>query len=146
MLRAFLPAERRTLSMSWMRKSVWIAGFACLALPGAAQAQYRIEASGCGPQPTAASTTEPGVSRIGGAANMETGSYTECISSVGGVNGVLEASTTLSFTGGAIGLMPATSTAAFREQLWIDGLQPGATTRAAAGSTPRRSAAPTASA
>jgi hypothetical protein len=112
--------------MSWLGRSGWVLGVVVgLGFPEAARAQYRIEASGCGPQPAAVSTTEPNVSRLGGGSNQETGSYTQCSSAAGGVDGTLAASVAASFTGGPVGLMPVTSTAAFREQLWIDDLEPG---------------------
>lgn len=101
---------------------------ACMSAATAASAQYRIEASGCGPQPDLVSTVELELTRLGGAGSPESGSsYTECNSGISAVSGEMFASTNVSFETGSIGLLPAVSIASFRDQLWIDGLGPGQT-------------------
>jgi len=111
-------------------RSVVVAAMAltCLAMASVAHAQYRLEASGCGPQADLVSTTELALTRFGGAGTPDSGSsYTECNSSVDAVNGAMFATTAVSFETGSIGLMPAVSIASFRDQLWIDDLGPGET-------------------
>lgn len=98
-----------------------------LIAPGAS-AQYRLEASGCGPQADLVSTVELELVRFGGAGSSDSGSsYTECNSSISAVSGEMFASTAVSFATGSIGLLPAVSIASFRDQLWIDDLGPGET-------------------
>lgn len=112
-----------------MRSFVGVAAvLASFAIPQAASAQYRLEASGCGPQDDLVSNVELELVRFGGAGSSASGSsYTECNSSVSAMSGEMSASTAISFATGSIGLLPAVSIASFRDQLWIDGLGPGET-------------------
>lgn len=122
-----IACERRKTERARSLFAVAAAAASLSFAPGAG-AQYRIEASGCGPQDDLVSTTELALARFGGAGSPDSGSsYTECNSSIGAVNGEMFASTAVSFETGSIGLLPAVSIAAFRDQLWIDDLAPDGT-------------------